>query len=105
MSDQAANDAPASTGSHDDESTTTSSHAGEEAPRQRLAAWLTAYDRKIFLKVKVEGRVSHGLHIFAVPVSVVAVFCGDNSRASICVQSRRVALLVRDINDAVPKLS
>ena len=56
MSDQAANDVQASTGSHDDESAT-SSHALQEAPpnfQQRLAAWLTVYDRKIFLKAKVE---------------------------------------------------
>ena len=54
MSDQAANDAQASTGSHDDESTT-SSHSAEEAPsnfHQRLAAWLTVYDRKVYLKEK-----------------------------------------------------
>ena len=57
MSDQAANDAQASTGSHDDESTT-SSNAAVEAPnnfQQRLAAWLIAYDRKNFFKAKVEG--------------------------------------------------
>ena len=57
MRDQTANDAQAFTGSHDDESTK-SSHALEEAApnlQQRLAAWLTVYDRKIFLKAKVEG--------------------------------------------------
>ena len=49
-------------------------------------------------------RVFHGLHIFAVPVNVVAVFYGDNTSASTCMQASRVALLVRDINDAVPTL-
>ena len=50
------------TGSHDDESTT-SSHALEEAQpnfQQHLAAWLTVCDRKIFLKAKVEGLQATG---------------------------------------------
>jgi hypothetical protein len=55
--------------------------------------------------LEVFCRAFHDLHIFAVPVSVVAVFCGDNTSASICVQASRVALLMRDINDAVPTLS
>ena len=39
-----------------------------------------------------------GCIFFAVPVSVVAVFCGDNTTsASTCVQVSRIALLVRDV--------
>ena len=57
MSDHAANDAQASTGSHDDDSTTSSTSA-PNAPigfYKRLSAWLTLYDQKSYLKDKVES--------------------------------------------------
>ena len=56
MSDQAANDAQASTGSHDDDSTSLSTSA-PNAPigfYERLSAWLSLYDQKMFLKDKVD---------------------------------------------------
>jgi hypothetical protein len=57
MSDHAANDTQASTGSHDDDSTTSSTLAPNTPIGfyKRLAAWLTLYDQKSYLKDKVES--------------------------------------------------
>ncbi len=57
MSDQAANDGAASTGSHDDDSTISSISAADVQVKifNWLAAWLTLYDQKVFLRDKVEG--------------------------------------------------
>ena len=63
MSDHAANDAQASTGSLDDESTTSSTSQPNKTTRfyKRLAAsWLTLYDQKVYLKDKVESLQSAG---------------------------------------------
>jgi hypothetical protein len=58
MSDQAANDGAASSDSQDDYRTT-SLYSAADAPfsfYKRMAAWLTLlYDRKVYLKDKVEG--------------------------------------------------
>ena len=57
MSDHAANDTQASTGCHDDDSTTSSTLAPNTPIGfyKRLAAWLTLYDQKSYLKDKVES--------------------------------------------------
>ena len=57
MSDHAANDTQASTGSHDDDSTTSSTLAPNTPIGfyKRLAAWLTLYDQKSYFKDKVES--------------------------------------------------
>ena len=50
----AANDAQASTGSSHDDESTASSNSAADAPigfyNKRLAAWLTLYDQKVYLK-------------------------------------------------------
>ena len=55
MSDHAANDAQASNGGHDDDSTTSSTSAPNTPIGfyKRLAAWLAHYDQKSYLKDKV----------------------------------------------------
>jgi hypothetical protein len=62
MSQHAANDAQASTGSHDDDSTTSSTSPPNKAIGfyKRLAAWLTLYDQKSYLKDKVESLQAAG---------------------------------------------
>ncbi len=65
MSDQAApiaNDAQASTGSNDDESTTSSTSQTNKTMRfyKRLTTWLTLYDQKAYLKDKVESLQAAG---------------------------------------------
>ena len=62
MSNHAANDAQASTGSHDDESTASSTSAPDTPIGfyKRLAAWLTLYDHNLYLKDKVEGLQAAG---------------------------------------------
>ena len=62
MSDQAADDAQASTGSHDDDSTTsfTSQPNKTTSFYKHLSAWLTLYDQKAYLKDKVESLQAAG---------------------------------------------
>ena len=62
MSVQAANDAQASTGSHDDDSTTSSTSQPNKTTRfyKRLSVWLTLYDQKAYLKDKVESLQAAG---------------------------------------------
>ena len=64
MSDQAApaaNDAQASTGSNDDDSTTSTSRTNKTMRfYKRLSTWLTLYDQKAYLKDKVESLQAAG---------------------------------------------
>jgi hypothetical protein len=62
LASQAANDAQASTGSHDDDSTTSSTSQPNKTTRfyKRLSAWLTLYDQKAYLKDKVESLQAAG---------------------------------------------
>ena len=58
----AANDAQASTGTQDDESTTSSTSQSNKNTRfyKRLSTWLTLYDQKAYLKDKVESLQAAG---------------------------------------------
>ena len=58
----AANDAQASTGTQDDESTTSSTSQSNKNTRfyKRLSTWLTLYDQKVYLKDKVESLQAAG---------------------------------------------
>ena len=62
MSEHAANNAQAPTGSHDDDSTTSSTSPSNKTIdfSKRLAAWLTLYDQKPYLKDKVESLQAAG---------------------------------------------
>ena len=62
MNEHAANDAQASTGSHDDDSTISSTSQPNKTIRfyKHLAAWLTLYDQKAYLKDKVESLQAAG---------------------------------------------